>query len=276
MSVDLKYGAHLASGSFHAGAVGFGAIAGVAAVAAAVSAPTVVGGISAGTIAVAAGATAGVGELLSWGFEQLSLDPPRNDYDTVSKTKIIKEMALKKSQDPTLVFIKTSVHLSKTIDNLVISFERYDGARIALRSNTLESNKVVYWISKQRESISHNSLVAFKLLDRLLTMRDQVNVYWKLSILPVLKSLPIEANPMNPRDAFKKMVSDNKSLFIELYQSEVYIDKILERIPEKASDKQTLPDDLISDAQFYALRQLQKSLTKFIPSPGKPTNYMQG
>jgi hypothetical protein len=136
------------------------------------------GGLVAGGLSVAAGATGWLGGK----FTRIANDPPRQDFQIASKFEPVNFTLKPPANDLEATwqdFASRNILLGSAIDMLVTSIERHDGLR-ALRLNSrmpLNPEHAGHMLA-QVDAITHNAAACARLTEDLLAVQPKVNLAW--------------------------------------------------------------------------------------------------
>ncbi|MFQ5855307.1 MAG: zinc ribbon domain-containing protein [Anaerolineae bacterium] len=227
------------------------------------------GGLLSGAAAGGTGIMSGVAWRLSNAFQEVANDPPRNDFQTVSKFEPLQfNLGPPKTAFEAIWqdFAKQATLLSLSIATLVKSFERYDGVHTAKDQISLGIGSTVgddlhrYEIA-QIDAIAHNATAVAQLCESLLTLQPRLDQTWD-DIRTHYDSVNTPVATLSPRwlkDELVKLSQSNIAsmrkdfAFSESEATEfmLWVDKISQ---ETRSAPQSLPKVLLG-AQWHEAMQ---------------------
>lgn len=116
-------------------------------------------------------------------LDDLADDPPRRDYFLVTmvrSTPLRRSVAASSAQTAIAEFHRLNTELAAELQGLLTSFERLQGARIDLKSRVGNADELALAIKRQRGAVRHNAAHAWRCVNTMLALVDDVNAAWRM------------------------------------------------------------------------------------------------
>jgi hypothetical protein len=234
----------------------------------------VAAGIAAG-FAWAAGTGAGVAAVLgvasglAWmvgnEYGDLALDPARDDYHLVSRfePRSIDLPGEGESHPGGAVwnqFNRTHLEVADAIAALVRSYERLEGARLALRKPGADADLVARHIAAQRRAIRHNATAAHQRIRPLLELQPRVNAAWRVEAETLRSRAHATPSEARRQGAVALWTSNLPVLRQALGNDSNRLQRIQQFIEHAAVSTTDIPQTLLDERWSHAMAILERRL----------------